>query len=194
MEPNQTTPPVTEINSGTVSISFNKLSSIPFFLGVLLFLAPFIDIRCNNVSLQQVSGISLATGFEVKPNNENSLLNSLKIKDDDLSVKNGEKRGGNAYALIALIIGLAGGIVLLLNFKSREIIGVIAGIGAAAALIGLMIDIKSQVKLDLSARTDFADISLVIAFTPWFYLAVVAFLIGAFLSYRMMNRKDLFKT
>ncbi len=56
-----------------------------------------------------------------------------------------------------------------------------------------MIDIKSQVKLDLSARTDFADISLVIAFTPWFYLAVVAFLIGAFLSYKAMNRRGSFK-
>ena len=67
--------------------------------------------------------------------------------------------------------------------------GVIAGIGAAAALIGLMIDIKSQVKLDLSARTDFTDISLVIAFTPWFYLAVVAFLVGAFLSYKSIKKK-----
>jgi hypothetical protein len=189
MEPNQPTPPVTENNSGTVSISVNKLSSIPFLLGVLLFLAPFIDIRCNNVSLQQVSGVSLATGFEVKTNNENSLFNNLKVRDDDFSFKKGEKTRGNAYALLALIIGLAGGIALLLKFKSREVIGVIAGIGAVAALIGLMIDIKSQVKLDLSARTDFADISLVIAFTPWFYLAVIAFLIGAFLSYRMINAK-----
>ncbi len=90
--------------------------------------------------------------------------------------------------MLALIIGLAGAVVLLLPFKSREIVGVIAGIGAAAALIGLMIDIKSQVKLDLSARTDFADISLVIAFTPWFYLAVVAFLIGAFLSYKATRK------
>ena len=173
MEPNQLTPPVAENNSGTVSISVNKLSSIPFLLGVLLFLAPFIDIRCNNVSLQQVSGISLATGFEVRTNNENSLFNNFKVKDDDLSFKNGGKREGNLYALLALIIGLAGAVVLLLKFKSREILGIIAGIGSAAALIGLMIDIRSQVKLDLSARTDFADISLVIAFTPWFYLAVM---------------------
>jgi len=189
MEPNQPTPPVSKNNSNTVSISVNKLSSIPFFLGVLLFLAPFIDIRCNNVSLQQVSGMSLATGFEVKANDGNSLFKNLKVKDGDLSFKNGEKSEGNIYALLALIIGLAGAVVLLLKFKNREVVGSIAGIGAAAALIGLMVDIKSQVKLNLSARTDFADMSLVIAFTPWFYLAIVAFLIGAFLSYRMISSK-----
>jgi len=194
MEPNQPTPPVSKNNSGTVSISVNKLSSIPFFLGVLLFLAPFIDIRCNNVSLQQVSGINLATGFEVKSNDGNSLFKNLKVKEDDLSFKNGEKNEGNIYALLALIIGLAGAVILLLKFKNREVIGSIAGIGAAAALIGLMVDIKSQVKLNLSARTDFADMSLVIAFTPWFYLTVVAFLIGAFMSYKAMNRGGLLKT
>src|SRR5882672_8930665 len=189
MEPNQPPTNVNETNTATASFSPKKLSPVPFLLGVLLFLAPFIDIRCNNVSLQQVSGINLATGFEVKTNDENSLFKNLKVKDDDLSFKHGEKSEGNIYALLALIIGLAGAVVLLLKFKNRETIGAIAGIGAAAALIGLMIDIKSQVKLNLSARTDFADLSLVIAFTPWFYLAVVAFLVGAYLSFKGMKKK-----
>src|SRR5258708_22123113 len=115
MEPNQLTPPVAENNSGTVSISVNKLSSIPFLLGLLLFLAPFIDIRCNNVSLQQVSGINLATGFEVKTDN-NSLFGNLG-KDDGIDIKKTGKKDGNVYALAALLIGIAGFVICLLKFK-----------------------------------------------------------------------------
>src|SRR4029078_2703498 len=91
---------------------------------------------------------------------------------------------GNFYALAAMILGLGGFIISLMKFKGKEIWTVIAGIGAAAALIWLMINIRSQLRLDLSLRNDDTNISLVVQFTPWYYLAVIAFLVGAFLSYR----------
>ena len=188
MEPTQPPASATESNGPTVSIPVSRFTSIPFVIGVLLFLAPFIDIRCNNVSLQQVNGISLATGFEIKTNS-NSLLDRLGSDNSDITKNKNGKRDGNIYALVALILGTAGLIVSFLKMKERRILGVIAGVGAAAALIGLMIDIKSQLKVDLSARTDSLDISFGIEFTPWFYLAVLAFVIGAFLSFKGMSSK-----
>jgi len=181
------TPP-NQNNSSAAIFPAKRLVPVPFVLGVLLFLAPFIDIRCNDVSLQQVSGVGLATGFEIKTNN-NSLLDRLGSDNSDITINKNGKRDGNIYALVALILGIAGLIVSFLKMKERRLLGVIAGVGAAAALIGLMTDIKSQLKVDLSARTDSLDISFGIEFTPWFYLAVLAFLIGAFLSFKGMSSK-----
>jgi hypothetical protein len=47
-------------------------TSAAFLVGCLLFLMPFADIKCNGLSLKQVSGINLATGFEVKDPSGNS--------------------------------------------------------------------------------------------------------------------------
>ncbi|MES1219959.1 MAG: ABC transporter permease, partial [Bacteroidota bacterium] len=76
------------------------------------------------------------------------------------------------------------------NFKNREILGIITGVGAAAALIGLMADIKSQVKLDLSAKSNDLNIRVAVDFTPWFYITVLVFLIGAYLSFMAIQRKS----
>jgi len=174
--------PSKQNNSSAAIFPAKKLVPVPFVLGVLLFLAPFIDIRCNDVSLQQVSGVGLATGFEIKTR-DNSLLGKLDA-DNDILIRKSGKREGNFYALAAMILGLGGFVISLMKFKGKEIWTVIAGIGAAAALIGLMINIRSQLRLDLSLRNDDTNISLVVQFTPWYYLAVIAFLVGAFLSYR----------
>lgn len=188
MELIQPSSPSNENNAGRISNSPSRFISIPFVAGILLFLAPFIDIRCNDVSLQQVNGIGLATGFEIKTNN-NSLLDHLDSKDHDISFNKSGKRDGNIYAMIALITGVVGLIISFLKFKEKWLLVIITGIGAAIALIGLMIDIRSQLKMDLSARADSLNISFGVEFTPWFYLAILAFLIGAFLGYKGLKEK-----
>ena len=182
MNINEPATPSKQNNSSATIFPAKRLVPVPFVLGVLLFLAPFIDIRCNDVSLQQVSGVGLATGFEIKTR-DNSLLGKLDA-DNDILIRKSGKREGNFYALAAMILGLGGFIISLMKFKGKEIWTVIAGIGAAAALIGLMINIRSQLRLDLSLRNDDTNISLVVQFTPWYYVAVIAFLVGAFLGYR----------
>ena len=171
------------------SFPITKIVPVPFIAGVLLFLAPFIDIRCNDVSLQQVSGVGLATGFEIKTK-DNSLLGKLGA-DDDIIIKKSGKRNGNVYALLALILGVSGVLMSLLKFRGRELWTIITGIGAAAALIGLMIDVRSQLRVDLSLRNDDTNISLVVQFTPWYYLALIAFLVGAFLGYRSLGQNKI---
>ncbi|MCW3119084.1 MAG: hypothetical protein JWM28_3166, partial [Chitinophagaceae bacterium] len=152
MEPEQSSPVVASAAAKPIT---GRLSPILFLLGVIFFFLPFVDIRCNNVSLQQVSGINLATGFKIKTPHDGSLFENMDHTNNDFSItKNGETRELNGYALSGLITGIAGLIISLLHFKGREMLGMITGIGAAAALVGLMADIKSQVKIDLSAKTD----------------------------------------
>ena len=78
----------------------------------------------------------------------------------------------------------------------------ITGILAAVALIATMIDVKSQVKAqmpdlrnrprgdDLSGFDKLGDsIYIAVDFTPWFYIAVIAFLVAAFFCYKRMQMK-----
>ena len=95
----------------------------------------------------------------------------------------------NVYALAAFLIGVAGLAISLLPGKSREWLGIVTGIGAAVALVGLMADIKSQVKLDISARTNDLNIRVAVDFTPWFYITILVFLTGALLSFLAIKGK-----
>jgi len=182
MDPEQPSVPV----SGTSRRSFTP---ILFLVGVVFFFLPFVDIRCNNVSLQQISGINLATGFKIKTTPNGSLLDNLdRSNNDDITFnKDAEVRDLNVYALVALVLGIGGLIISLINFKGREVLGVVAGIGAAVALIGLMADIRSQVKLNLSTKTDIANIQLAVDLPPWFYITIAVFLAGAILSYKAIK-------
>ena len=184
MDPEQPPVPV----SGATRRS---VTPILFLLGVAFFFLPFVDIRCNDVSLQQVSGINLATGFKIKTSPNGSLLGKLDRSDNpDISFgKDAEVRNLNGYALVALVMGVAGLIISVISFKGREVWGVVTGIGAVAALIGLMADIRSQVKLNLSAKTDIANIRFAVDFTPWFYFTIAVFLAGAVLSFKAIKSK-----
>ena len=169
--------------------SRRSVTPILFLLGVAFFFLPFVDIRCNNVSLQQVTGINLATGFKIKTTANGSLLDQLdRSNNDDISPgKDAEVRDFNAYALVALIIGFAGLVTSLISFRGREVLGVVTGVGATVALIGLMADIKSQVRLNLSGKTDIANIRFAVDFTPWFYFTIAVFLAAAVLSYKAIR-------
>src|SRR5215203_3677203 len=62
-------------------------STVAFAVGILLFLMPFVDIKCNNMSLQQVSGLQLATGFKMKNgSSDNAFLDDLKTDKVDTGI------------------------------------------------------------------------------------------------------------
>jgi multidrug transporter EmrE-like cation transporter len=174
---------------------------------------PFVDIKCNNMSLQQVSGIQLATGFKMKNNSsDNSFLNDVKSETVDNGITKAttktDKKEPNMYALIALGLGVLG---LALSFtKVKVAIGgaMVTGIASAGALIGMMLDLKKKAKLempDMSDKTPDNDVgntldkiggkmndltdklNISIDFTPWFYLSVIAFLAAAFFCYKRMS-------
>jgi hypothetical protein len=78
----------------------------------------------------------------------------------------------------------------------------VTGIASAGALIGLMLDIKKKIKLDTGSSggkkseggglDDFGKeltekMNISVDFTPWFYIAVLAFLAAAFFCYKRMS-------
>lgn len=165
-------------------------STIAFAVGILLFFFPFIDIRCNNMSLQKVSGAELATGFKVKgPGSGNTLFDGLQKTagpDSNLGLTKNDKKDPNVYALAALALGALGLLVSLTNLKAGGIGGVLTGALSAVALIGLLVDVKRQIRADLGANTDI-NMSMTVDFTPWFYISVIAFIAAAYFSYQRMK-------
>lgn len=178
-------------------------SSVAFIVAVLLFFMPFIDIKCNNMSLQQVSGIQLATGFKMKNNSsDNSFLNDFKSDKVDENITKTttktDKKEPNLFAMIALGLGVLGLGLSFTNAKAAIGGAMVTGIASAGSLIGMMLDLKKKAKLDIPDMGNKSDagntldglgdkLNISIDFTPWFYIAVLAFLAAAFFSYRRMK-------
>ena len=184
-------------------------SSVAFVVAVLLFFMPFIDIKCNNMSLQQVSGFQLATGFKMKnSSSDNSILNELKTDKVDEGITKAttksDNKDPNLYAMIALGLGILGLLLSFTNAKAAIGGALVTGIASAGALIGMMLDIKKKVKLDMpdsgagksgddtlgldKIGKEMSDkVNITVDFTPWFYIAVIAFLAAAFFCYKRMQ-------
>jgi hypothetical protein len=193
----------------------SKIPSVTgFAIGLLLFLMPFIDIKCNGVSLQQVKGLELATGFEMKKTSSNPYLDDIKTEGVDREVKKAttktDKKEANLYAMIALGLGALGLILSFTNVRAAVGGAAIAGVAATGAMVGLMLDVKKKVKMDLpdmSDKTPDNDVgntvdkigseikgvtdklNISVDFTPWFYIAALAFLVAAFFCYRRLTAK-----
>lgn len=224
MDTNQPTPTATTTTTTTIPPVYtappggmfgSKVPSVAgFAVGVLLFLMPFIDIKCNGVSLQQVKGFELATGFEMKKTSTNPYLDDIKTDGVDTEIKKAttgsDKKEANLYAMIALGLGVLGLILSFTNVRAAVGGAAIAGVAATGAMIGLMLDVKKKVKMDLpdlsnqtpdndvgdtvdkigSEIKDVADkMNITVDFTPWFYIAAVAFLVAAFFCYRRLTAK-----
>jgi multidrug transporter EmrE-like cation transporter len=188
-------------------------STVAFLVASLLFFMPFIDIKCNTISLQTVSGFQLATGFKMKNNSSTSLFDDAKTDKVDKTITktttNTDKKNPNLYAMVALGLGVLGLLLSFTKIKAAIAIAMIAGIGGAAAMIGLMLDIKKKVKLDVpgmdgktgdndigknvdSITKDVSDkINISVDFTPWFWVAIAASLVAAFFCFKRMQSNTL---
>lgn len=160
--------------------------SISFLIGILLFFLPFVEIKCNATPLYEAKGIDLVTGFTVK--------NDKHVREFDetsLDIKN-ERQQGNTFAIAAFAFGILGLILSLFHFKTQRAIGMITGALAAFSLIGLFIDLKSDLRKwngsSIKKTDDFlgglANIKVSVDFTAWFYLSLVSFLAAAYFAYR----------
>ena len=149
------------------------------------------------------SGLGFALGSDWKTVNN---LGNKETTEGVTTKTNKEKEGNTQYfAIAALGLGLLGLLLSFSNAKSGGMTGVVTGILSAGALIGMMIELKrwfndSMAKdamnqtqnntdnfgLDKLGNT-LNDIKPTLDFTPWFYVAMVAFLFAAFFSYRRMS-------
>jgi hypothetical protein len=160
-----------------------RLNSVAFLVATLLFLLPFVNIKCKGENLVSNNGIGLAFGINYKT--------SKQVESDDSSfnkkVSITEKDSGKMYveALIALLLGVTGVVLSIMNPGLNKI-NAMMGVLAALALIILMIQIKSEVS-DRSSH-DITDIfsakaKITAEFTAWYYLSLISFIAAAFFSY-----------
>jgi hypothetical protein len=168
-------------------------SGVAFAVGILLFLLPFAEVKCNGSSLANNTGLGIATGMEWKTSNS-MFGNDFMGGGNSSKVDNNQKQDPNIYAIIALALGIIGFALSLTNVRTSMGSAFVSGILSSAALIGLMIDLKKDVKTPLTNEADniFADkigdnMKITLDFTPWFYIAVVAFLLAAFFCYKRIQ-------
>lgn len=168
-------------------------SGVAFAVGILLFLLPFAEVKCNGNSLANNTGLGIATGMEWKTSNS-MFGNDFMGGGNSSKVDNNQKQDPNIYAIIALALGIIGFALSLTNVRASMGSALVSGILSAGALIGLMIDLKKDVKTPLGDKSDndFADkigdnMSITLDFTPWFYIAVIAFLVAAFFCYKRIQ-------
>ncbi len=183
-------------------------ATVAFAVATLLFLMPFVDIKCNGTSLQTISGLQLATGFKMKNNSSgNSFLNDIKTDKVDEGITKAttktDDKDPNLYAMIALGLGVLGLLLSFTNAKATIGGAMVTGIAAAGAMVGMMLDVKKKVKLDMpdsggngseigKGIDDFGKsmsdkMNITVDFTPWFYIAVIAFLAAAYFCYKRMS-------
>lgn len=160
-----------------------RLNSAMFLVGTLLFLLPFVNIKCKGETLISNNGVGLAFGVNYKTSKD------LKSNDDivDKKISVTERESGNMYvsALIALLLGVAGVVLSIMN-PGFDKINAAIGVLAAIALIVLMIQIKSEVSNKSSGEiTDVfsAKVKMTAEFTAWYYLSLISFMAAAFFSY-----------
>lgn len=165
-------------------------SSISFLVGILLFLLPFVEIKCNTLSIQKLTGFELATGYHLKsPGNDNTLVGTLENTDfgKGSNTAINDKRDANIYALIAMALGVLGLVFSLTQSKAGISAAMICGGLAVAGLIALFVDVRSQVSSELKGGDMQMGTIIRVDFTPWFYISLLAFLAAVVFSYRRMK-------
>lgn len=167
-----------------------RLTTYAFAAGLLLFLLPFAEIRCNGLALAHLKGIDMATGASPNVNSDFEKMSeqfgsgrTIKTKVDD--------REGKVYAaaIIALALGVAGLAVSLTKKKIHSPNEMLLGILGAAALLVLLFQVKSDVNTQLKTGDANVDalngmMKVSVDFTFWFYLCLLSFLAAAFFSYQ----------
>ncbi|HWC54580.1 MAG TPA: hypothetical protein VG676_13420, partial [Chitinophagaceae bacterium] len=178
-------------------------STVAFAVGILLFLLPFSEIKCSNAKFTNTTvkftntGLNIALGKEWKRESSNLFGTDNKAES---SSETGKINMGNAqyFAIAALVFGMIGLLLSFINAQTGGYGGVVTGLLSAGTLLGMMFEIKkwfndSMAKNAMDQSQNNADsfgldklgntlndIKPTLNFTPWFYVAMVAFLAAAF--------------
>lgn len=165
-------------------------TSTGFLVAILLFLLPFVEIKCNNMPFAENTGIGLAFGTDY---NVSGQMKSLQDGFSNLGGKENVKKSkekGKMYpvALTALLLGVAGLILSVANTKNSSAIQMVIGGLAAILLIVLMMQLNADVKdkqKTAATESDTAEtIKVTVDFTLWYYLSVCSFLAAAFFAFK----------
>lgn len=178
-----------------------NLPTITYAVGLLLFLLPFFDIKCNNVTMAQLKGIDVAFGGKPSVNRDlESMQNGFGSRGfDDNNVQAARPQGeGHLFitALIAFVLGVIGLILSLLNKGRNQRPNMIIGIAGAVALIASWIQVSAYVNSNAKPHenpdADFSGmVNISASPTFWFILCLICFAVAAYYSYKQSQRQAL---
>jgi hypothetical protein len=167
-------------------------ATISFAIGILLFLLPFVQLKCSSVTIAENSGIGLATGGQWKvtmmggTNDLFKNLNSLKSNS-----KREVLRIAPDWFLLLAIVFAAGGIIFSVSkWNMRAMVSMSAGLLSALMLIAAMIHLKILLKAQIPTgnKNDSLGLNMGglvgVQFTIWYYLSLASFAAAAFFSYK----------
>jgi hypothetical protein len=205
MEPSQTASSVSYVpTSSTPGMFGTKIpTSVAFVVGILLFFLPFTEIKSGAMKMATKSGLDYALGNAWKP--VGGGLGTVQV--NRTVVNTGKEEPGNTRYFIWAAAGLAllGLLLSFSNQKTAGSAGLASGIFAGGALVGFMIEMKKS--FDNSIRQDaldkvgkvadsfglgsFSDLlggfMPKLAFTPWFYISIIAFIAAAIFGIMRMR-------
>jgi hypothetical protein len=179
-------------SAGTKFFRKRHTVTVAFAIGILLFLLPFAEIKCNSVSLARNTGLGIATGsnWKLSKYSESSAFFSQAIFKDGKSPSSRLSDGPNIFAIAALAAGLTGLLFSFSYIKTRSLICLSSGILASIMLIAMMIQMRLSMKSGTKkgSSKEILDLDmgsiLSVSFTSWFYISIVVFAIAAFLGYK----------
>jgi lysylphosphatidylglycerol synthetase-like protein (DUF2156 family) len=198
----QETAPISEENKPLVVLHTGHLRSrytvtVSYAIGVLLFLLPFLNIKCNSVKLASATGLQLVIGKvknEYKNSKEKSgdlkdLIDNRKINDDVEDILAGTQGKEklvqpNYFMLTALGLGIIGIIFSILGFRKRWLFSSITAWISVACFLITLISISFQAS-ELAVDSTFLALS--IQFTLWFYISFAAYIAAGIFSHKQAN-------
>jgi len=187
METDLNKPAQAEFRLNTAVLKKPIFFSIGYAVIALMFLLPFTEISCNGVTMAKASGTDLAFGFEMKPSRTiNNLTGEFDRGDSGVNTNSsGRKKDPNSFALAAFILALGGLGFSFMKNSPRALLNFIITVLGTAAMIALMIDLKSDLSNEMKSGEGTAGIRITLDFTAWFYLTLIFFISLALISWRL---------
>jgi len=159
-------------------IKTSWISSGLFAAVLFCFFLPFVDLKCNDASITEVSGIELSIGRDIHNTAE------LSLNDEENSVSHIDR---NYFAVTAFVLALAGLILSLAMASKKEMFLSIVGLAGAMCLFLMKIQIVNKIARDTDNTAKYI---VNIEFVFGYWLTLILFLAVAFLNmYAFMEEK-----
>lgn len=170
------------------------LTTVSFAVGILLFLLPFLEVKCNGASVAEISGKDMVIGSDPKMGKDlESFGKTIGGGGDVVKAANKPEGKGKVYvaAIVALALGVIGLIISLqkkgVNYSAMQIAGIVGAIALIVLIFQVKGDINSQMKSAPEKADPFSDqfsgmLKVSVDITAWFVICVLSYLAAAFFS------------
>ena len=156
-----------------LQLPFKWISPAGCILALAGFFLVFTDVNCNGKTLDTITGIEMATGYQPE-------IDLVEGDDNEEQQKDTEKYDPNIFALNALMAAIIGIILFAIPGmrKQHALHAIVAAIGFVSMLL-LYFNLQSEIKKAQSGENSTLNLNLNITFDmqPAYWLVMLCFLI-----------------